>query len=328
MNNNDKHINIDLITRYLANELSLQEKSSAESWIDASDDNRKQFDQLKKVWDTTGTTQPDRSINIDKEWKYLQHKIGRQQTLHRQSGLRVFVRIAAAVIIALGILFIVKDKLIEKTVKTRFAETKEVVLPDGSKVTLNANSKISYKKNFILEERLISLKGEAFFEVEKNPDIPFVISVNEAEIKVLGTSFNVRAYKSMDNIEVTVKEGLVSLYEKKQEQKKVLASAGEKAEYNRNLKVVKKQLNQNKNYNAWKTRIMIFENDSLSGIVNTIGQVYHKNITIKNPELNSCTLTTTFENKDLNTVLEVLESTLDIVVEQDEDNIIISGEGC
>lgn len=328
MNANDKHIDFDLVTRYLANELSPQEASSVEAWVNASDDNREQFEELKKIWDTTAITRANRSINIDKEWDYLQRKLGHKKTRTGQQGLKILFRIAALLVIAFGTVFITRNFISEKTIRTGLAETQEVMLPDGSKVTLNANSKLKYKRKFVQDKRLLSLQGEAFFEVQKNPDVPFVISVNEAEIKVLGTSFNVRAYRSMDNIEVTVKEGLVSLYEKQQEQKKVLASAGEKAEYHKDLKIVKKRLNQNKNYNAWKTRIMVFESDSLAGVAETIGRVYHTKVILDNPDLNNCTITTTFENKDLNTVLKVLESTLDISVEQNKDKIVLKGDGC
>jgi ferric-dicitrate binding protein FerR (iron transport regulator) len=152
--------------------------------------------------------------------------------------------------------------------------------------------------------------------------------LNKAEVKVLGTSFNVKAYKGMDKIEITVAEGKVSVYEKNQPQKKVIAIAGEKAEYIKLQKAIKKTENKDRNFNSWKTRTIVFENDSLHAIVNTLSNVYHTSIVLQNQEIKDCTITTRFENKELETVFEVLESTLDIKIEEEGDTYYISGSGC
>jgi ferric-dicitrate binding protein FerR (iron transport regulator) len=132
----------------------------------------------------------------------------------------------------------------------------------------------------------------------------------------------------MENIEVTVAEGKVSVYEKKQPQKKVIAVAGEKAEYIKHQKALKKTENLDKNFISWKTRSIIFENDSLQNIVTTLSDVYHKSIVLRNPELKDCTLTTSFEDEELETVFQVLESTLDVTIEEEGETIYISGSGC
>jgi transmembrane sensor len=182
--------------------------------------------------------------------------------------------------------------------------------------------------NFNKETRIVHLKGEAYFEVSKNPSKPFIIQIENTEIKVLGTSFNVKAYHNMDKIEVTVKEGTVSLYEKNKENQRIIATAGEKAEFSKQSGEFKKQTNENKNYNSWKTRSIIFDNSSLINITETLKDVYYKDIILEDPSLGKCTVTTTFENKDLKTVMHVLESTLEISFEERDGKIYISGKGC
>ena len=132
----------------------------------------------------------------------------------------------------------------------------------------------------------------------------------------------------MDKIEVTVKEGSVSFYKKNEEPKRIIATTGEKAEYYKQSKVFKKQPNENRNYNSWKTRTIIFDNSNLLNIAETLQDVYYKKIILNDPELGKCTVTTTFDNKDLDTVLRVLESTLEIRFEEKDGKIYISGKGC
>jgi ferric-dicitrate binding protein FerR (iron transport regulator) len=329
MENLNKHIDINLLTRFLADEITPEEKELLLQWKKASVDNEKQFDELQKIWQAMDKTTSKHDIDIDTEWRHLQVTL--DQTMHRQVKtipLSFLVRVAAAVLIAFGLFYFGWNFLTVKTVKTKITETNEIVLPDGSRVTINADSKLTYKRDFGKESRILNLQGEAFFEVQKNPDRPFIIQAGNAEIKVLGTSFNVKAYKEMNKIEVTVAEGVVSLYEKDMKQKKVLAGKGEKAVYNKQQKIVKKQANDDRNYISWKTQLIVFENDSLLNIAETLSDVYHKDIIILDPSLNNCTVTTKFENKDLETVIKVLESTLDIRLEEKEGKIFISGKGC
>jgi transmembrane sensor len=90
----------------------------------------------------------------------------------------------------------------------------EVILPDGSKVKLNAGSNISYSNNFGYAERNILLEGEGYFEVETNPQIPFVVEASGLKIKAFGTIFNVKAYPEEEEITTTLVEGMVKLREK------------------------------------------------------------------------------------------------------------------
>ncbi len=328
MNEQERHINIELLTKYLAGETDTAEESSVKEWIDRSDKNRAAFEEFHKIWNTLGTTSANQHINIDKEWNYLQSKIGKSGIPAKRHSLAVIVRIAAIIVIVFSLAFVGIQYFTQERVTTQLAETTEISLPDGSKVTLNAGSRLRYKNNFGKKDRVLSLQGEAYFEVEKNKEKPFIIELRRAEVKVLGTSFNVKAYSGMENIEVTVAEGKVSVYDKKQPQKKVIAVAGEKAEYIKHQKVIKKTENFDRNYNSWKTRSIIFENDSLQTIITTLSNVYHKSIVLRNPEIKDCTVTTSFENKDLKTVFEVLESTLDITVEKEGEVFYISGSGC
>lgn len=322
-------MDIDLLVRFLAGEASQEQQEQVMQWKSASAENTRLYEEFLKVWSAMDKTSKHRHIDMDAEWRL--HVRNYNPAVLRPSrvvSIRTVFAIAASVLVILGFSFAGWLYMSQKTFKTDLAETNQIVLPDGSKVTLNAGSRLYYKRNFSKESRTVSLEGEAYFEVTKNPQSPFVIHVDGAEVKVLGTSFNVKAYKDMEKIEVTVSEGKVSLYGKGEEGKKVIVGKGEKAVYLKQLKVVQMQPNDDRNFMAWKTRVISFENDSLAAIVQTLNSVYHKDVILENPNLHHCTVTASFEDKDLSTVLKVLGETLDIVITEKDGKIYISGKGC
>ena len=327
MSNNKSNIDIDLLIRFFSEECTPDEQEAVLGWKEASPGNKAEFNTLLEVWNTLEKTSPERNIDIEEEWN-------RHQELYISNGreknklLSFTIKIAASVLVILGMAYWGWHYLSNKTISSEIASIQNVSLPDGSSVTLNASSKLKYKTSFGKETRNVTLEGEAYFEVAKNPDKPFIIHVNNIEIKVLGTSFNVKAYKDQNNIEVTVAEGTVSVYHKNTEDKPVIITKGQQAIYSTESQIIEKKENSNQNFIAWKTRTIIFENDNLSDIVKTLQSVYHQEFVIENAQLKNCRLTSSFENKDLKSVLKILESTLEISFEEKDGKIIIKGKGC
>ncbi len=329
MKNNNLHIDTAAIARFFAGEASSSERERVLLWKDESPENKMQFDDFQEVWSIMDKTSPQSNINIDAEWKILQSTLKQSdKAITRTFTLRPILRIAASILIIIGLSYSGWLFYNNKSVQSPIAETNSITLPDGSLVTLNAASKLTYTKVGWDKRRVVSLNGEAFFEVTKNPRIPFIIRANGAEVKVLGTSFNVKAYKNDSIVEVTVKEGVVSVYEHRREDKNLIITKGEKAIFNNIEKTIIKQTNEDKNVIAWKTRTMVFENDSLQDVVKTLQNVYHIGILIQSPEIKHCTITTIFDNKDIETVMKVLKSTLDVTIEVRDEKIFIRGKGC
>jgi ferric-dicitrate binding protein FerR (iron transport regulator) len=100
-------------------------------------------------------------------------------------------------------------EIVYNTISTPNGGQYQLELPDGSLVWLNATSSIHFPTSFIGKERRVEITGEAYFEVAKNRDMPFVVTVNGAEVQVLGTHFNVNAYSNEDNLKTTLLEGSV-----------------------------------------------------------------------------------------------------------------------
>ena len=150
--------------------------------------------------------------------------------------------------------------------------------------------------------------------------------MGKAKIKVLGTSFNVKAYDDRQSIEVTVHSGTVILYDSLDE--KITLKAGEKGIYSKTTHSLEKTINDDLNFLSWKTRKLVFRNNTLTEITSVLSDVYHINIVLNNDNLRLCRVTASFDNQALDEVLNVLKETLDLNIQQKESGIVISGNGC
>jgi ferric-dicitrate binding protein FerR (iron transport regulator) len=324
-----QNINMERLVRILSGEASSLELEQHREWLLTSEENRNTFSELQSVWQSMDKTSALNDIDIEAEWFKLKSEAGiNSDTAFRKIILKPIFRIAASVLIVVGLSIAGWLDLSPNSISTGIAETREIILPDGSQVSLNASSGLQYNRNFGKDGRRVKLTGEAYFRITKNPNSPFIISVNENEIKVLGTEFNVRSYKDNGMVEVTVEEGIVSFYRKKEEDHKLILKKGDKAGYNRALQSFSKEVNMDRNFISWKTRLIIFDSDSLLNVVKTLENVYHRQIEIENPAMKSCTITTSFNNKDFPTVLKILENTLGITSEEKHGRIILKGRGC
>ena len=96
-----------------------------------------------------------------------------------------------------------------ETIATAAGERKEVIFQDGTRVFLNAGSTLTYPERFGLSERKVTLDGEAYFRVARNPQRPFIVHVGDEELRVLGTSFDIRAYDNAPTVDIVLLEGSV-----------------------------------------------------------------------------------------------------------------------
>lgn len=326
MTKDDLHIDpIELLSKVLANEASAEEKASVEEWRALSDDNRKEFEAFSKLWNTTASVSVSDEINIDSEWNRMDGYI--QNTKVKTIGFKQIIRIAAAVIflISATVLGIRQSQLVNYT-STNTA-LNNINLPDGSVVSLNSDSKISYNKGFGSKHRNITLKGEGYFEVAKNKELPFTVSANEAQIQVVGTRFNIKAYKNSPNVKVTVTEGKVLLTEKNTQQKNTYLSAGETGTFDKSDKTIDKKETVNINDVSWKTRVIEFNNTPLSEVADVLSNNYPATIKVSK-QISNCSITVNFDNADLASILKVLKSTLNLSIKKEGDTILISGTEC
>ncbi len=207
------------------------------------------------------------------------------------------------------------------------ADVEEVItLPDNSTITLNKNSTLAYSKDFGASDRKVKLTGEAFFEVTPNKKKPFIIDTEETRVQVLGTSFNINAIES-DKTEVTVATGLVSM-SSLETKASVKLKAGDKGVLMHNNNNLSSSTNDDVNFLAWKTKTISFENTSLVDVVSTLNHVYNMQLKLGEGVGDSCKVSVTFDNQSIEAVLNVLESTLELVIDRKDDQVVITNAGC
>jgi ferric-dicitrate binding protein FerR (iron transport regulator) len=237
--------------------------------------------------------------------------------------MNTLIRMAAMLIILLGISFLLKIIVFDS--KQLIISGKNLnpntpyQLADGSLVYLNGNSEISFSKNFGIKYRKISLKGEAFFEVQRNENIPFNITTYKTTTTVLGTSFNVYSDQS-EQVRVSVISGVVEFHSSKLKTK-VKLEAGEQGIYNPSLTDIEKKIINDENALAWKTGIMYFEETPIPEVFRLLQKQYSRVLVFEEKQDDLPTLTNTFDNQSLEAVLDELNILLNTYNEIRNDTI-------
>jgi|GEM_PF-198597 len=245
------------------------------------------------------------------------------------------IMIRASLVAAIALVLLIPTwiayRYFTQTAIVRLAAASEVmdaVLPDGSIVSLNAFSSLTYAEDYGKTNRNIELNGQAYFEVNRDSLLPFVINCSNSRLEVLGTSFYVDAQPVTGDLEVVLVDGSVSLYfeESRSLGKRIIP--GEKAEMTQSNQRIVVSPNDDPNFLAWKTHHLIFLDDRLDMIVNTLGKVYQADISLANEGLASCRLTAAFDQQSLESVLNVIMATLDLRLENTASGMILYGKGC
>lgn len=200
----------------------------------------------------------------------------------------------------------------------------KLTLMDGTKVWLNSNSKLAFPSQFEENIRQIALKGEAFFEVAPNKLVPFVINVNGAEVKVVGTAFNINAYDDLSEIVTTVVEGKVMVSGALGEKKEPLLP-NEQLSLNTLTGEVQKKTIETDIYTAWVRGRLVFENESLENLMTRLERLYDVKITISDDVDKTLKFTGDIKKyEDLSRVLDMLATTQNVHFSMDEYGVIIS----
>lgn len=209
----------DIIVRYLNGQASDEEKQRLLAWLREHEDNRKLFSELQTIWQVA-----DCHVNPAEESRKAYNRFVSRVNSHEmssQKGVRTLSAkwmAAAAVIIVLlsaGSLWIGKFKLATPQRMYTVVMSKgckgPVLLPDSSVVWLNGNSKLTYPETFARKERNVTLEGEGYFDVVKNPEAPFLVQTRGMRIKVLGTRFDVKDYAGNSVIGTSLLSGSVEV---------------------------------------------------------------------------------------------------------------------
>jgi len=263
------------------------------------------------------------------------------QKRSRKKMVRIIVAAASIIaLIAIGSKFlfqqkntlpvpVVEQNIIAENSLIDFSGKQLVHLPDGSTVLLNENSSLKYDQNsFNNKTREVTLTGEAFFDIKRNEQKPFIVHTGKVQTRVLGTAFNINAKNSSKNIEVTVTRGKVQVGDTE----KVYGIITP----NQQIKVDKNTLSYEQNnisaaiVTEWKSNYLILDDLNMQEAVSLISQKYKVQILISNEKINKCRITASFLNEeDLDHVLKVICSVIETEYRYNKAGaVVIEGKGC
>ncbi|MBK9014040.1 MAG: FecR domain-containing protein [Saprospiraceae bacterium] len=214
----EEELYISLLQKQLSRSLTPDEQSELDDWLAQSPDNQLVARQVERAWQLSGGFSQDVELDADADFERLERRIAAAAEATPSAKLvsmkprQNWLAIAAAILLLVAAPLVLRKFMGSNAEMGRFATgdspaVQPLELADGSKVWLNAQSSLQFFTENEGKDRRVELTGEAFFEVAKNPQRPFVVKTNLGEVTVLGTSFNVRSLPGSPTLEVNVSTG-------------------------------------------------------------------------------------------------------------------------
>ena len=302
----------DLISKYLSNNITLDETDELLKWLDEDPDRSVLLNDLQRSWEKTQAYQTP-EFNTDAAWQKVSDTLQLPEKTERRINWRPMLAAASLLIVfAFGWLFFQYQQGNQMIrVATADGERREIALPDGSHVFLNENSSLAYDAGIDnKEQRLVTLEGEGFFEVAKDPKHPFIITAGKTKTQVLGTSFNVKS-DSTGDVKVAVFTGKVSFKPADRPNQGVILLPGDEAHYHKNG-VVDKSTYSNANFLFWKNRKLEYNNTEVKTVLDDLSANYQVSFSVKDQDILHRRITSSFEGDSIPQVIDVLEALLDV----------------
>lgn len=253
---------------------------------------------------------------INQEFQRITKQINRKQEIYkslRKKQMYRWIGIAASVLLLISSLWYwqASKPLPHQQFATDFGQTQEIPLPDGSELTLNANSSIHFAENMDQQaKREVWLEGEAFFDIAHDPAHPFVVHTSKGEVEVLGTSFN--AFQRSEKMSVTLLEGKVKLI--LADQQELELAPGQQARVDQEQVVMSTV--DTESITAWKHNKMIFRDISIRHIVERLKSDFDWTVEVKRTEILEKRVTAVLQQNDPEVLLNALAEIYDLNIQQ------------
>lgn len=290
----------DLLQRYVEGNVSKEEVETVIKWLDADERNVHEFMALHKIYDISVLNKPVLQKNSPNREFNIPYKRIIYEALKIASILFIFY---------FGLQFFdKKPKHTSNTYQTLFVpagQRAELTLPDNTKVWLNAKTKLIYPTDFGEGERIVTLDGEAYFDVAHNVKQPFRIKSGKADIQVLGTEFNVIAYSGSPSAEISLLKGSVHINTPNTSRSYIMNE-------HENVRIEHGEIYvseiQNYDYFEWKEGVLYFNNETVEYIIEKLHLYFDIFIDVKRKELLNERYTGKFRTKDgVEQVIKVLQ---------------------
>jgi len=319
-----------LIARYITGEATEAEKQELIQWMEQNETNLKYFEGICFADQQAVASHRIEKVNVDQAWQklHLQMKAGQPNTVSTKKRattiLPLWIRAAAILVLVSGLAIFFNNQRDKSTIKynaVATATTEKILnytLADSSVITLNQHSQVACASNYGKKERRVKLSGEAFFQVKHDTEKPFIVENNGTFIKVTGTSFNIKGNDPDSLVEVYVKTGSVIFFTAKNEG--ISLAAGETGVYNKNQGTFTKTKESDSNVTAYANRVFVFYHTTLNEVFRQLNKVYGVTIVPADAQLGLSTITVSFNDDVIETILNIIAETLNLTYKSDGQN--------
>lgn len=331
MSEESKHIEIRvLIEKYVWHQATDDERLIVEKAIASDAELMKEFNKLSKLYLLSNINADQDKIDVSKAKNKFYYKIKSESEIDSPTERKIiplFVKIisgiAALFVLVISIQYLFSEQEKPNMVISSLDSVVVDTLPDGSVISLNNNSTVTYISNNSKERRLEFKSGEVFFDIERDPEKPFIVDLGEYTVTVLGTSFNI-LHTSSDSINVSVVSGKVQIQSKRDSSLSHILVANENAILTKSKPNILSQSHFNDNTLFWKTRVLQFEEVNIVDALSEIEEAYNVNVKIIDSSFVDCYLTAKYNNQDIKDIMEIIEFTFDASIAQESNNFYIT----
>lgn len=341
----DENIYISFLYKKLSGEIEPSETKQLNDWLAESEEHQQIAKAVEKAWSLGANYTQEVKVDLDADFALLQKRMDAEEldppvvkmnpvSTPKANRRSLFSKwqIAASVLFLILAGFLLQRTFSGSTNwKEHYADArmdKAILLADGTKVWVNAGSTFSYPEAFEGGERKVKLTGEAFFDVAKDAAHPFIIETGTGSVKVLGTSFNVRDFKTEGTMSVDVVTGKVRVAIAETAERVDLVK-NEQAIYDRKNKTLKSERSNANNSSAWHTRKLRFSNIAFAKAISEIEKAYAVTVAVENAALKECPLTSDFDQFEIKDLLENVSLVYGAkLVEKGNGNYVLQGGKC
>lgn len=339
------------ILRYITGECTPEERQDVLAWSQTSKDHERSIRQLEEIWDAGAVTTDEMQFQVDEDWKRLQNRIDSSESrqvagilhanrrVYKRGGAKqsisLWLKVAASLLVVAMSGFLIwqlsqqtiseEGTVVMREIIMERGQQSNMLLSDGSHITINADSHIRLPDRFVSDRRDLYLEsGEIFVDIESDPNRPFFIHAEGSVIRVLGTAFSVRSYPEEREVRVVVKEGVVSLASTQNSDRHISLTKNQLGRFyiddNQLSSDIVKDMEL---FLGWMDGYLKFDETPLSQVVRDLERRYNVDIILADTSLESKRLTAELKGRSIQNVLRVLSAALDLSIEQlDEDRIL------
>lgn len=315
MKQTDQHIE-NLLPQYFEGRLTDEQAKEVEAWIDASPENKAVAEDMADIYRSSDALYVMANTDADEAYSKVTRKIKRQgqtEVLRKIEKIAAVLFIPLLFVAVLQLYFNLRQESVPMvSYATSPGMTANVTLPDGTKVTLNSDSRITYPEKFTGNTREVAMSGEAYFAVAKDSKHMFEVSTPyQAKVKVYGTHFNIDATSEAKEVVATLEEGSVAMSylseSGKWSERKI--EPGQQITYSPTSKDVKVVNADVEVVMSWKDGKLIFHNTPVRDVLHMLSKRYGVTFDVRDPRVYKSSFTGTMTRQRLDRVLEIISIT-------------------